>query len=251
MPRLQKRLTIALPGASRSLKGWVKFAPAEQRLPIPLVLLCCIMAWFLRRQQLAHALCLYIQFLTYLRPGESVNIVRSQLIEPTPTAGHAYHGWGLNIAPTELGRPGKTGTHDVSIMIRCAPWLSPWIRTLKWHGNSEQKVWPFNLTELARLFAEAVTACRFESLRPTLYAIRHGGGIGRPTSGTQYQRSFPAGEMEELVLPRAGRGASARCRFGEHSAQGPAAARVGGRCAAEGRELRCWFQVFSQCRPRG
>ena len=69
MPRFSKRLQLALPRACRSMKGWVKLAPPEQRLPCPMVVLCCILAWFLRRQMVAHAVCLYLQFLTYLRPG--------------------------------------------------------------------------------------------------------------------------------------------------------------------------------------
>ncbi len=59
-PRLQKLLHLALPRACRSVKGWVQFAPPEQRLPLPRALLCCTLACFLRQQMVAHALCLYL-----------------------------------------------------------------------------------------------------------------------------------------------------------------------------------------------
>jgi hypothetical protein len=83
------------------------------------------------------------------------------------------------IVPFELGRPGKTGLHDESIMIRSAPWLSRCLQVLKNHGSPEGEVWPFNLAELAHLFEVAVAACRCQNLRPTLYSIRHGGLRGR------------------------------------------------------------------------
>jgi hypothetical protein len=193
MPRLQKRLPTALPRACRCIKGWMKYAPPDQRLPLPLVMLCCIMAWFLQRRMAAHALCLYIQFLTYLRPGENVSMLRSQLIVPAPLAGQAYNSWAVNIAPVELGRPGKTGLHDESIMIRCEPWLSRWLMVLKTAGPEHEKLWPFTLPELARLFETAATACQCQCLRPTLYSIRHGGASEDLLHGCSINEVFRRG----------------------------------------------------------
>lgn len=65
-------------------------APPDQRLPFPLVLLCVVHGRLLRRRKIAESLCLLLQFTTYLRPGEIVNLRRSQLVPPRPTAGDAY-----------------------------------------------------------------------------------------------------------------------------------------------------------------
>ena len=175
----------SLPRAARSMKGWLRLAPPAQRLPLPWVLICIIMAWFLRRGLRHHALALALQFCTYLRPGEVMSLRGSQLIPPTAAAGQAYTKWGINIGPLESGIPGKTGIFDESLMIDRMLWLNPWLKILKENAGDMDRVWPFPLHRHALLFARAVHDSGLQSLKPTLYAIRHGGASEDLLRGTR------------------------------------------------------------------
>lgn len=167
-PSLRRRVALALPRASRSLRGWTKHAPPDQRLPLPLVLLCVVLGWLLRRRMTAEALCLLLQFQTYLRPGEITGLRRSQLVEPRPTAGAAYDVWAINIAPFSEGRPAKTGLFDESLTIDRWPWLGDLLGALKGQGAPNRPLWPFGLPHLARVFSRAVVECHLSDLRPVL-----------------------------------------------------------------------------------
>ncbi len=54
-------------------------------------------------------------------------------------------------------------------------------------------MWPFNLAELARLLEVAAAACRCQSLRPTLYSIRHGGASEDLLRGRSINEVFRQG----------------------------------------------------------
>ena len=70
-------------------------------------------------------------------------------------------------------------------MIDSDEWLGPFLSTLKEASQPNRPVWPFDLTELARVFAQAADACRLQALRPTLYALRHGGASEDLLRGTR------------------------------------------------------------------
>ena len=66
-------------------------------------------------------------------------------------------------------------------------------QVLKTHGPPEGRVWPFTLSEMARLFGQAVIACQCQALRPTLYSLRHGGASEDLLQGRSINEVFRQG----------------------------------------------------------
>lgn len=151
-----------------------------------MVLLCVVLGWLLRRRMTAEALCLLLQFQTCLRPGDITGLRRYRLVEQRPTAGAAYDVWAINVAPFSEGRPAKTGLFDESLTIDRLPWLGRWLGILKGQGAPNKPLWPFNLAQLSRTFAQATADCGLSHLRPVLYSIiRHDGASEDLLRGTR------------------------------------------------------------------
>ena len=175
LPGYHRATVSRLPRATRALKSWTKHGPDDQRLPLPFGLLCVVMAELLRRNLVAHALCLLIQFDTFLRPGEVTSLLVKQLVPPVGVLGAPYDKWAINIAPFELDKPAKPGLWDESLEVTLPRWTFQFLRTLVEGRSPSEKLWPFTHAELSIVFRSCLAATGLGHLRTSLYAIRHGG----------------------------------------------------------------------------
>ena len=73
---------LVLPRTIRVLRSWDKARPAIQRTPFPWLCLCAVVGFLINTNRIPSALALFIQFITYLRPGVLDRLTVSQLIGP-------------------------------------------------------------------------------------------------------------------------------------------------------------------------
>ena len=138
-PLLGKGMASGLPRACRALKGWGIAAPPMQRLPIPLEGLGAILGFLIFNNKTEMALRLFIQFLTYLRPGECSHLVAKQ--QPLAAAGPAFRHWAILLHPTEDGIPGKTNIFDATVLIDSDTWIDAHLRALIKNKAPDDPLW--------------------------------------------------------------------------------------------------------------
>lgn len=64
---------------------------------------------------------------------------------------------------------------DDSVTVDWMEWADPYLRMLVAGRAPGDRLWPFTMSQLSNEFRASVKACGLEQLRPTLYALRHGG----------------------------------------------------------------------------
>ena len=101
------RLTKEIPRTVRGLKGWQLAAPPQQRMPIPIEALGAIMGALIWSGELELALRLFVQFLTYMRPGECSQLTVKQLVAPQSSSNQSFNFWAILLHPIEDLIPGK------------------------------------------------------------------------------------------------------------------------------------------------
>ena len=107
-PQLAQLGSLSLPRSIRALRSWEKLRPNVQRVPLPWICLCAILGELLHRGRLPSALCLLIQFITYMRPGVCDRLTVNQLVPPMLHAQDSRnHRWGILLYPTEYKIPGR------------------------------------------------------------------------------------------------------------------------------------------------
>ena len=174
LPMLGRFGRGCLPRAHRSLRGWRLVDPQRERLPLPMVVIAAMVGHACHRGALVSGFKWWIQFRTYLRPGEAEKLLVSQLIPPTPAAGEQYANWSIIVAPEELEVPGKTGDLDESVVIDTDPELRPLLAAIFYHRHPSARLWGAS-AEDPSAFAAAVAALHLQPLHPCRYALRHGG----------------------------------------------------------------------------
>ncbi len=175
IPEVSRLGEHGLPRAARALKGWNLARPQQQRLPMPLEVLGAIMGVLMFRNFHQLALRLFIQFSTYMRPGECSNLQVSQLIPPQSSLTGACQFWAVLLHPHELMVPGKTALFDGSILLDSDVWLSRILHPLVRGRKKKDPLWTESHHVLKNEFMAAVQSLRLEDLGLSLYAIRHGG----------------------------------------------------------------------------
>jgi hypothetical protein len=125
--------------------------------------------------EIAAAIMLLLQFRSYIRPGVFDALTVGQLVPPTPSAGHPYNLWSINLHPSENLIPGKTGFFDQAILLDTELWLDPFLRLLVTGRHPESPLWPITPGRLGFLFLSSVERLGMSSLRPVRYSLRHGG----------------------------------------------------------------------------
>eukprot|EP00973_Karenia_brevis_P059127 8231961-Karenia_brevis.AAC.1 len=91
-----------------------------------------------------------------------------------------YNHWGILLHPTDTNsdsrRPGKTGVWDDAVLVDCAQWIYPSLQLLKsQHKDNDDRIWSMPLGHLQTVFNSGIKSLGMESLRPSLYSLRHGG----------------------------------------------------------------------------
>ena len=160
----------------KALRGWRKERPQESRLPLPKLVAYGMSMHLLALGKRLQALKLILDFDTYMRPGESQDLVKKNLVIPVGSAGPQYKRYAVVIRDFEDGRPDKVGIYDNSVPLNTPgrQWLGPilhnHVKTLK---SKEEKIFPFQSDEFRKDFTMAAEALGVSGLHP--YQCRHGG----------------------------------------------------------------------------
>lgn len=105
----------------RALQGWSKVDPQKTRPPIPWPLVATMVMMMLRKNQKVSALAVMLMFTGYLRPGETLDLQRRDLVPPMPGSKH----FALHLHPAERHQQSKVGLSDESMLLDSPmiPWL--------------------------------------------------------------------------------------------------------------------------------
>jgi hypothetical protein len=164
-----------LPRSMRALKGWSLAAPSLQKLPMPLEVMGAILGYMIFMRLPEMALHIFINFVSYLRPGECNELTVDQIIPPQPVIGTASSSWALLLHPMEQGIPGKTGVFDDTVMLDSEPWISPFLFALIAGRRPKERVWHHSYDNLLIVFQKALEVMGLLMLGSTMYSLRHGG----------------------------------------------------------------------------
>eukprot|EP00435_Cladocopium_sp_Y103_P024584 s857_g6.t1 len=164
-----------LPRAARALKGWHLAAPPQQRKPMPLEVLGAVMGGFLAESETELALRLFIQFMTYLRPGECSQLLVKQLVAPQSAVNQTFGCWAILLHPMEDLIPGKTGIYDGSVILDFDLWINEYLARLVRGKDPTAPLWSLPHAAFREKFNSMVRRLNLEPLGLTLYALRHGG----------------------------------------------------------------------------
>ena len=121
------------------------------------------------------ALRLFLQFTTYMRPGECSNLRVKQLVPPQMTVGSRFNLFAVLLHPREDEIPGKTGVFDASVVLDSDVWLNPLLLRLINHRPPDSLLWVDPHTLLVDEFMAAQEALNLAHLNSCLYTLRHGG----------------------------------------------------------------------------
>ena len=161
--------------SARALKGWQLAAPPLQRMPLPIEVLTAIMGVMLIRGFVEEPLRLFLQFMTYLRPGECSNLLVKQLVAPQQSVHQVFNYWAILLNPSEDLVPGKTGVFDGSVIIDSDMWIGPFLARLVRDRDPNAPLWKSDHASLRTLFNNVVEFLGLQELGVTLYTLRHGG----------------------------------------------------------------------------
>ena len=125
----------------------------------------------------------FLQFKTYLRPGECDRLVGRNLVRPQPLAGLHYQRWGLNLHLVEHGRAGKTQGFDESVLIDTDLWLGEILEQIKAQVADDQTLWTSSVGQNIERFHDIALHLGLGPLGPSRYALRHGGASEDLLSG--------------------------------------------------------------------
>lgn len=174
-PQLGRPSSGTLPRTVRALKGWAIAAPPRQRLPLPIEALGAIMGQMMKLNKAEMALRVFIQFLTYLRPGELSGLTVGQMVPPQGAMADRFRSWAILLHPVESGVPGKTGVFDATVLIDSDPWLHPILVSMISNRKPQDPLWRDSHPALVRTFSGITADLGLEHLGSCLYTLRHGG----------------------------------------------------------------------------
>ncbi|CAK0846210.1 unnamed protein product [Prorocentrum cordatum] len=153
--------------APRTLAGWGKCAPRRMRMPLPCLPVAALAG---------HAIAMILSFACYLRPSEADLLTAMQI---APPVGAAAGGSGLSallLHPGELGRPGKTGPWDFTIVLDTFAFFTPALLSLKRRaGSPTVRHRSFPPGSLGTCMKEAVCALGLNDFPAPAHGLRHGG----------------------------------------------------------------------------
>ena len=108
---------------------------------------------------------------TYMRPGEGLQLRRGDLIPPAPGV---LTCWSILLFPQERVATSKTMAKDDPLNVDPC-WMKWWEKVLPElaRGDAKQRVWKFRHAEFVPVFKAAATSIGLPSLVP--YQARHSG----------------------------------------------------------------------------
>ena len=168
-----------LPNAARALKGWERLVPAVCRDPTPWGVVCLVAVVLVDRGLVLFAAALLLQFDTYGRPSEILNLRGVDLIEPDSFATGAFGDhFAIVIAAADSGRRTKTGHVDNTVLV--GDRIRVFMREVVWllkrcTARPDDLVFPFSLPEYEAEVRKAAEHLGLGHLRVTPHTMRHGG----------------------------------------------------------------------------
>ena len=191
LPSLSRTGPASLPRAVRALTGWRKTAPTAERLPLPLVCLAAMVGTIIYSGDLEMGRRWWLQFATYMRPGEVDNLKVENIVSPLRAAGLRYRHYGIVLHRHE-DLPGKTGLRDEAILLDQSPELEGVLAALTTGRPPTQRLWKATGSVSHQAFVETVELLHLTALKPTRYSLRHGGAsedlLGRKRSLAEIKR---------------------------------------------------------------
>lgn len=171
--RLKRPTTV--PRALRAAAGFKRLAPGHSRAPLPWAALLALVGAAYARNLPHVGLALLVQFVGYLRPSELLALRRGAVLA-SPTA-DPRNTVSLLLAPWELGRTGKTGVFDESVLLRRPdlPELSPALERVATRPPRSSTMFGLSCHEYSQAFHSLAAETGVQVLDPHPYSLRHGG----------------------------------------------------------------------------
>ena len=118
-PTLGKAGSGTLPRSLRALKGWRNAAPPLQRMPLPLEAFGTILGVLLWNGLNEMVIRLFLQLLTYMRPGEASGLQTRQLVVPRHGMLRPLRFFAILLHPSDAEEkvPRKTSFFDQGIVV--------------------------------------------------------------------------------------------------------------------------------------
>ena len=178
VPGLPRPLRLGLPRAHRALQGWKRHAPGHSRPPLPWLVVAGLASVLLEGKLPLMGVAIILMFGCYLRPSEALLLRASQLLPPeAAVGGWAGTCWGVVLCAAEYGRASKTNEFDDSVVLEMpeARCIEGALHHLKERRSPHTGLWGFSYEDLRHAFNTAAERLKITHLKPTLYALRHGG----------------------------------------------------------------------------
>ena len=138
--------------------------------------------WLAKRNYMAEALGMVMQFSAYLRPGELSSLRVMGLVFPPRQYTKGKSRWSLLVKAEEVGVPTTTNTFDDSVILE-SPYtegFDKWWKALanmrhKGRGAQFERLLPFEQTQFVRMVKTSLEAVGGGVLSGLAYSMRHGG----------------------------------------------------------------------------
>lgn len=160
----------------RALRGWRKEKPQQSRVPIPKILAYGISMQLIAKGFKTMGIKVILDFDTYMRPGESIDLKVRHLILPVKGAGAMYKWHTLVVRDFDDEKPDKVGVYDNSIPLNSTErlWLGDVLEVhAKGLKDPEAFMFQFKMDDYRKRFNQAAKDLGLSTLHP--YQLRHGG----------------------------------------------------------------------------
>ena len=117
-----------------------------------------------------------LDFDTYMRPGESLDLRKRNIVAPVKKAGPQYKWFSIVVRDFDNKKPDKVGVFDNSIPLdsKKRMWIGPILHQLANKcPNKDDQIFDFNMDEFRKEFTAAGSLLGINNLHP--YQLRHGG----------------------------------------------------------------------------
>ena len=160
----------------RALRGWRKLVPPRSRLPLPKMVAYGVAMRLLFQGEREAALLVLLSFDTYLRPGEALDLLKKNLVQPVAGAGTQYRHYTVVVREEEEGRPDKTGVYSSSIRLdnpSTEKWLGVAVQNHVKGKKLTDAIFNINPSRYREVFKSAGRWLGLQDL--CTYQLRHGG----------------------------------------------------------------------------
>ena len=153
-----------------------KLAPLMMRMPLPWLVVAALAGVMLEHGQFEYVIAMILSFACYLRPSECDLLTAMQVVAPVEGVAEGQGLAALMLHPGELGRPGKTGLWDFTIVLDTYVFLVPALMGLKRRAATPTaRLWSFPPASLGTCMKEAAATLGLTDFPVPAYGLRHGG----------------------------------------------------------------------------